>query len=81
MSHSRKQYRAPCQIFYIRQKHSYSRLYISRELFDHIIGVYSAFSHIRDFVLPFSFKTRDGDIGHAPFDFGGLETLFVLVVN
>jgi hypothetical protein len=59
----------PCQMFYIRQKHSYARLYISRELFDQLISVYSVFSRIWDFVLPFSFKTRESDIGHAPFRF------------
>lgn len=44
-------------------------LYISRELFDQLISVYSVFSRIWDFILPFSFKTREIDIGHAPIRF------------
>jgi hypothetical protein len=58
-----------CQIFCIRQKHSYARLYITRELFDQLLSAYSVFSRIWDFVLPFSFKIKESDIGHAPFRF------------
>lgn len=34
-----------------------------------MLGAYSVFSRIWDFVLPFSFKTRESDISHAPFRF------------
>ena len=34
-----------------------------------MIEKYSIFDRIWDFMLPFSFKTRESDIGHAPFRF------------
>ena len=66
--------RDKCQIFYIRQKHSYARLYITRETFDELIKAYSVFTRIWDFLLPFSFKTQESDLGNAPFRFRQLET-------
>ncbi|KUJ21645.1 uncharacterized protein LY89DRAFT_729158 [Mollisia scopiformis] len=65
----------PCQIYCIRQKHSYARLYITKELFDQLLIAYSVFSRIWDFVLPFSFKTRESDLVNAPFRFRQLEHL------
>lgn len=59
----------PCQIFYIGQKTSYSRLYITRDLFEEFLYSYSVFSRIWDFLLPFSFKTQESDIGQAPYRF------------
>ncbi|KAF8849199.1 hypothetical protein BDZ45DRAFT_243908 [Acephala macrosclerotiorum] len=67
----------PCQVFCIHQKNSYSRLYITRELFERLINVYLVFDRIWDFVLPFSFKTRESDIGHAPLRFRQLEPVVV----
>ncbi|KAK0111784.1 hypothetical protein ONS96_001053 [Cadophora gregata f. sp. sojae] len=61
------------QIFCIRQKHSYSRLYITRDLFDQLLHSYSVFQRFWDFIIPFSFKTRESDISHAPFRFRQLE--------
>ena len=63
----------PCQIFCVRQKHSYARLYITREVFDHLLEAYQVFDRIWDFVLPFSFKTRESDLVNAPFRFRQLE--------
>ncbi|PVH74785.1 hypothetical protein DL98DRAFT_19703 [Cadophora sp. DSE1049] len=65
------------QIFCIRQKHSYSRLYITRALFDQLIHCYSVFQRFWDFIIPFSFKTRESDISHAPFRFRQLEPVLV----
>jgi len=67
----------PCQIYWIRQKNSYSRLYITRELFEQLLRAYSVFSRIWDFVLPFGFKTEESDIGHAPYRFRQLEPLML----
>ncbi|KAF4635972.1 hypothetical protein G7Y89_g2100 [Cudoniella acicularis] len=61
-----------CQIFYIRQKNSYSRLNISRTLFEQLVSEYSVFSRFWDFLLPFSFKTRESDLSNAPFRFRNL---------
>ncbi|TVY57550.1 hypothetical protein LCER1_G002864 [Lachnellula cervina] len=61
--------RDPCHIFCIDQRNSYSRLHVTRELFQQLIDKYLIFDRIWDFILPFSFKTRESDIGHAPFRF------------
>ncbi|KAG0646847.1 3-phosphoinositide-dependent kinase 2, partial [Hyphodiscus hymeniophilus] len=63
------------QIIYIRQKNSYSKLYITRILFEELLQAYSIFPRIWDFMLPFSFKTYESDIGHAPFKFRRLGPL------
>ncbi|KAH8651810.1 hypothetical protein BGZ60DRAFT_420312 [Tricladium varicosporioides] len=62
-----------CQIFCIRQKHSYSRLYITRSRFKELLHHYNVFSRIWDFLLPFSFKVRESDLVNAPFRFRNLE--------
>ncbi|TVY81366.1 Serine/threonine-protein kinase dkf-1 [Lachnellula suecica] len=67
--------RDPCHIFCVGQRHSYSRLYISREIFEQLLDKYAIFDRIWDFVLPFSFKTRESDIGHAPFRFRQSESI------
>jgi len=64
-----------CQIFSIRQKNSYSRLYVTRDQFEELLYAYSIFSLIWDFMLPFSFKTHESDIGHAPIRFRQLGPL------
>lgn len=70
-----QQHADPCQIYCIRQKHSYARLYITKELFDQLLINYSVFSRIWDFLLPFSFKIRESDLVNAPFRFRQLEHL------
>jgi hypothetical protein len=67
-AHTSKEQPDLCQIFGIYQKNSYSRLYITRELFERFIRAYSIFSCIWEFVLPFHFQLQE-DIGHAPFRF------------
>src|ERR1700709_1672838 len=63
-----------CQIFCIRQKHSYARLYITQMLFDKLLQQYGVFTRFWDFILPFSFKTRESDLVNAPFRFRQLES-------
>ena len=70
-----KQLSDSCQIFYIRQKNSYSRLFITRNQFEELLYAYSMFPLIWDFILPFGFKTYESDIGHAPFRFRRLGPL------
>jgi hypothetical protein len=66
-----------CQIFCIRQKNSYSRLYLSQEAFEQLLLAYSIFSRIWDFALQFNSKTRESDIGHAPFRFRQLDPVLL----
>lgn len=58
-----------CQVITVRQKHSYARLDISKAFFEQLLKEYNVFRRIWDFVLPFSFKTSESDIGHAPIRF------------
>ncbi|KAH7386569.1 hypothetical protein BKA64DRAFT_646116 [Cadophora sp. MPI-SDFR-AT-0126] len=55
------------QIFYVGQKRSYSRLNITRKLFQHFVAAYSVFPIIWDFVQPFGFKVRHSDMDNPPF--------------
>jgi hypothetical protein len=63
-----------CQIFGIYQKHSYSRLYISYELFERLISAYSIFPRIWDYVLRFRFQVRESDVGSVPLKYRQLES-------
>lgn len=71
-AHTSKEQPDLCQVFGIYRKHSYSRLYITRELFETFIRAYSIFPSIWQFVVPFHFQVR-GDVGHTPFKFRQLE--------
>lgn len=44
-------------------------------MFEDLIVDYTIFDRIWDFVLPFGFKTRESDIGHAPFRLRQCEPL------
>ncbi|PMD54055.1 uncharacterized protein K444DRAFT_134739 [Hyaloscypha bicolor E] len=66
-----------CQIFSIYQKNSYSRLYITYDLFEWLLSAFSMFPAIWDFVLPFRFQTGESaDVGSPPFKFGNIESVF-----
>ena len=68
-AHIIKHARDICQVITVRQKHSYARLDISKGFFEQLLKEYKVFRRIWDFVLPFSFKTTESDIGHAPIRF------------
>lgn len=59
----------PFQIFCVRAKTSYSRLYISQRMFEQLLSAYSIFTGIWEFLAPFGFKTRDLDTGQTCFKF------------
>lgn len=69
--------RDACHIFSISQKHSFARLSITQDLFGHLVDRYTIFDQIWGFVLPFSFKTRESDIGQAPLRFRQKEDVFI----
>lgn len=66
-----------CQIYCIHQKNSYSRLNVTCETFSRLIRAYGIFERFWDIVLPFSFRTRESDVGHAPFRFRQSQPILV----
>ena len=48
---------------FIRQWHSYSRLRLTREMFDDIVSEFEIFPRFREFVMLFGCKIRENDIG------------------
>lgn len=74
-THTCKEHPDLCQIFAIYQKNSFSRLYITRELFESLLSAYSIFSRIWDFILPYHFRTRQSDVGNAAFRYRQHESV------
>ena len=49
---------------FIQQKHSYSRLLITRELFEALMSEFVIFPRFREFVLLFGAKQSENEVGH-----------------
>ncbi|KAH8817013.1 hypothetical protein F5884DRAFT_241855 [Xylogone sp. PMI_703] len=58
-----------CQIFCIKQRNSYSRLQITRELFTQLLESYWVFPRFWEYTRSFGFKTKENDLINAPFEF------------
>lgn len=58
---------------FIGQRHSYSRLLITRELFETLMSEFDVFPGFRDFVLLFGAKRRENEIGPPPLRFKRLQ--------
>ena len=58
----------PCPSF-IRQRHSYSRLLVTRELFEKMMSVFHVLPRFREFVLLFGAKHGENETGPPPLRF------------
>lgn len=56
-----------CQIFYIRQKRSWTLLDIDFALFQELMIRYDVFLRFWDFMFSFGLRHKESDTGHVPF--------------
>ena len=59
---------------FVQQRHSYSRLLLSRELFEALMSQFVIFPRFKEFVLLFGLKHGENDIGPPQLRFRKLPT-------
>ncbi|KAI9801453.1 MAG: hypothetical protein M1833_002685 [Piccolia ochrophora] len=60
-------HRTRMQVFLVRQRRTFTRLFASRKLFDALLHNYKVFPRFKDQALSFGAKRREDDVGPPPF--------------
>jgi hypothetical protein len=69
-----KRTRTDFRVFYLRQRHSYSRLQITKELFEQLLRACHVFPRFNEYLIGFGLKTSDSEVGPPPLKFRPLCT-------
>ncbi|KAF2692086.1 hypothetical protein K458DRAFT_9680 [Lentithecium fluviatile CBS 122367] len=57
------------RVFYLRQRHSYSRLQITKELFEQLLTSCHVFPRFNEYLIGFGLKTSESEVGPPPLKF------------
>jgi hypothetical protein len=62
------------RVFYVRQRHSYSRLQITKELFEQLLRGCHVFPRFNEYLIGFGVKHSNTEVGPPPLRFRALST-------
>jgi hypothetical protein len=62
------------RVFYLRQRHSNSRLQITKELFEQLLRACHVFPRFNEYIIGFGLKNSDSEVGPPPLKFRPLCT-------
>ncbi|KAJ8110297.1 hypothetical protein OPT61_g6826 [Boeremia exigua] len=62
------------RVFYLRQRHSYSRLQITKETFEQLLNSCHVFPRFTEYVIGLCSKTSDAEVGPPPLKFRPLRS-------
>lgn len=60
------------RVFYIRQRHSHSRIQITKQLFEELLTSCNAFPRFNEYLVGFGSKQTDNEVGPPPLKFRAL---------
>jgi hypothetical protein len=64
-----KRTRNDFRVFYLRQRHSHSRLQITKELFEQLLSACHVFPRFNEYLIGFGIKNSDSEVGPPPLKF------------
>lgn len=62
------------RVFYIRQRHSYSRIQITKRLFEQLLKSCNVFPRFNEYLIGFGIKQNENEVGPPPLKFRALST-------
>lgn len=62
------------RVFYIRQRHSYSRLQITKDIFELLLKACHVFPRFNEYVIGFGRKSHETEVGPPPFRYRTIRT-------
>jgi hypothetical protein len=62
------------RVFYVRQRHSHSRLQITKEVFEELLRSCHAFPRFNEYLIGFGSKQSENEVGPPPLKFRALYT-------
>ncbi|CAO2658701.1 Nn.00g064240.m01.CDS01 [Neocucurbitaria sp. VM-36] len=62
------------RVFYLRQRHSYSRIQITKQLFEQLLKSCNVFPRFNEYLIGFGSKKSDAEVGPPPLKFRPLCT-------
>lgn len=62
------------RVFYLRQRHSYSRIQITKQLFEQLLKLCNIFPRFNEYLIGFGSKKSDAEVGPPPLKFRPLCT-------
>ncbi|KAF1940154.1 hypothetical protein EJ02DRAFT_406954 [Clathrospora elynae] len=69
-----RQTKSNFRVFYLRQKHSYSRIQATKELFEQLLDSCNVFPRFNEYIIGFGIKKSDSEVGPPPLKFRPLCT-------
>jgi hypothetical protein len=66
--------RSDFRVFYVRQRHSYSRLQITKDLFEQLLRGCRVFPRFNEYLIGFGVKHSNTEVGPPPLRFRALST-------